>query len=175
MRAAKRAAASKPGSARSEASSGELARDLAALMLYVFKTSGTEYYSLVGELDLTITQIKTLHRLEMGEHDLSVKELSEGLGLSLPATSRNVEGLLQRGLLERFEDEHDRRVRRIRITELGREVAQRLDRARLAGLERFAESLGTSERRRLRAALAPVLRREELHACRPPSGPGSVA
>ena len=43
---------------------------------------------------------------------VSVKELAEELGLSLPGASRAVDALLQRGLVERREDEHDRRMKR---------------------------------------------------------------
>jgi DNA-binding MarR family transcriptional regulator len=174
VRAAKLARASKPGAAAAD-SSAELARDLAAVVIHVFRDSGDDYYSLVAELDLTITHIRTLHLLGAREGELSVKELSELLRLSLPATSRNVEGLLRRGFVERREDEHDRRVRRVRVTELGREVAMRLDRTRTARMERFAASLSATERRRLRAALAPIMRRAELDAVRPTNGRGPAA
>lgn len=175
-RAARLARASKPGAKAADSSSAELARDLAALVIHVFKTSGEDYFSLVAELDLTITQIRTLHLLGGREGELSVKELSELLALSLPATSRNVEGLLQRGFVERREDEHDRRVRRVRVTQLGREVSMRLDRTKMAGIESFAASLSATQRRRLRAALAPIMRRDELGSVRPTDdSPGPAA
>jgi DNA-binding MarR family transcriptional regulator len=174
-RAARLARASKPGAVAADSSPAELARDLAAVVVHVFKTSGDDYLSLLAELDLTITQIKTLRLLGSRAGELSVKELSELLGLSLPTTSRNVEGLLQRGFVERREDEHDRRVRRVRATQLGREVSVRLDRTKMASMERFAASLSASERRRLRAALAPIMRREELGAVRPADDPGPAA
>jgi DNA-binding MarR family transcriptional regulator len=174
-RAAKLARGAKPAAAAAS-SPAELARDLAAVVLYVFKSSGNDYYSLVADLDLTIAHIRTLQLLEGREGELSVKDLSELLGLSLPATSRNVEGLLQRGFVERREDEHDRRVRRVRITEFGREIAIRLDRAHMVGMERFAASLNNAERRRLRAALAPIVRRKELGGYRPTTNdPGPAA
>lgn len=141
------------------ATPAELARDLARFTQLVFRESGQDYYSLVGELELTITQIKTLHWLDCHDRELSLKELSEALGLSLPTTSRNVEALLQRGLLERREDERDRRVRLVRIAASGREISTRLEEARLAGMERVAASLSELERRRLRTALAPLVAR----------------
>lgn len=174
VRAAKLARASKPGAAAAD-SSAELARDLAAVVIHVGRDSGDDYYSLVAELDLTIMHMRTLHVLSAREGELSVKELSELLGLSLPATSRNIDGLLQRGFVERREDEHDRRIRRVRATEFGREVAIRLERTKLARMERFAASLSATERRRLRAALAPIMRRAEFAAVRPANGPGPAA
>ena len=40
--------------------------------------------------------------------------------MSLPNASRTVDGLLQRGLVERREDEHDRRVKRVGAQREGR-------------------------------------------------------
>jgi DNA-binding MarR family transcriptional regulator len=140
-------------------SPAELAQDLLAVMTFVMRASGGEYFALVAELDMTIPHFKMLHWLDCSERELSVKELSERLGLSLPATSRNVEALLQRGYVERREDERDRRVRRLCITPLGREIVMQLDRARLSGLEQFAGSLSETERRNLHVLLAPIAAR----------------
>ena len=68
--------------------------------------------------------------------ELSVKEVSEQLGLSLPGASRAVDALLRRGYLDRREDEQDRRMKRCGITpDGGRDVLRRIDGARLVGLE----------------------------------------
>ncbi len=143
-----------------------LARDLHTVMAHIFRRSGPQYYALVEELDLSITQIKALHFLESREHDASVRELAELLGLSVPATSRTVEALLRRDYLERREDEHDRRVKRVRLSPAGRGVTAALNDARLAGLEEFAGSLSERERTRLSGALVSLLAREDIAACR---------
>jgi DNA-binding MarR family transcriptional regulator len=135
-------------------------------MTFLMKGSGQAFYALVGELDLSITQLKTLHILER-EGEVSVKELAEQLGLSLPAASRNVEGLLQRGYLERREDEHDRRMKRVRMTASGRELESRLHSERLAGLEELVATLSDRQRRHLSVAFGSLLEREDIAACRP--------
>jgi DNA-binding MarR family transcriptional regulator len=144
-----------------------LARDLLAVMLYIQKHSGHDFYVLVEELDLTLTQLKALHALDLAAEEASVKELGEALGLSLPAASRTVDGLLRRGYLERREDEHDRRVKRVRLTSAGRNAVERLNGARLAGLEKFAATLSDGERTRLAGAIRSLLARDEIRACRP--------
>jgi len=144
-----------------------LARDLLAVMLYIQRNSGHDFYVLVEELDLTLTQLKALHILDLGTDEASVKELGEALGLSLPAASRTVDGLLRRGYLERREDDHDRRIKRLSLTDEGRRAVERLNRARLAGLEGFASTLSESERSRLSGAIASLLERDEIRACRP--------
>ena len=70
-----------------------LARDLLAVMLYIQKHSGHDFYELVEELDLTLTQLKTLHVLDLVTGEASVKDVGEALGLSFPAASRTVDGL----------------------------------------------------------------------------------
>ncbi|HEX2015221.1 MAG TPA: MarR family transcriptional regulator [Solirubrobacteraceae bacterium] len=142
-------------------------------MTYIQKQSGEGFLAMVERHDLGLTQIKALLVLERRAQELSVKELAEHLGLSLAATSRTSEGLLQRGYVERREDEHDRRIKRVGLTGAGREIALALHRERLAGLEAFASSLSPRQRRRLSGALASLLEREEIAACHASSGAGA--
>ena len=142
--------------ARGTVSPQALAGQLLTLWQMVMKGSSREFVGLLEELDLSITQIKTLDAVNGCASELSVKELSEHLGMSLPSASRTVEALLQRGWLERREDEHDRRVKRIRATAEGRDVVARVNGVRLHGLEHFAESLNPERRALLSAALLAV-------------------
>jgi len=160
--------ARRPRPARS-CSPAEVARDLMTLLGFMLSRSGERFYALVDELDLSITQIKTLHLLENHSEEVSVKELAKLLGLSLPAASRTVDGLLRRGYVERREDDHDRRMKRIRMSAAGGELALELHRERLAGLEDIAATLTERERRELCDALASLIQREDIAACRPPT------
>jgi DNA-binding MarR family transcriptional regulator len=112
-------------------------------------------YAIFEQLDLSLTQVKALAALSDGE--LTVKELAERLGLSLPGASRAVEALVSRGLLHRREDPHDRRQKRLRCTDAGLDALQRLEEARLAGLAAFAATLPAAKCRRLSGALRPIL------------------
>ena len=143
-----------------------LAGDLFAVMMHLLKASSQDVFGAVGELDLSMTQVKLLHVAE-SEHDLSLKDLAQRLGLSLGAASRAVDGLHQRGLLERREDGLDRRVKRVSATAEGRAIVARLNQARRATLEQFVASMTDDERQGLADALAPIVAREEIAACRP--------
>jgi DNA-binding MarR family transcriptional regulator len=138
-----------------QVSAAELASELLDLWHFLLKGSSRRLYAVLEELDLSITQIKALHALddEAGELPCSVKELSADLGVSLPGGSRIVEGLLKRGYLERTEDEHDRRIKRVRITAKGHEAVRRIDDARIASMERFTATMTPEQRARLHAAL----------------------
>ncbi len=139
-----------------------LAEDLLELWIHLMRGSSRQMFAVVAELDLTMTQMKTLGMLDDCADEFSVKELAERLGLSLPATSRTVDGLLHRGMLAREEDSADRRVKRVRITDEGRDVLQRINVARLQGLEEFAASLSDEQSERLRAALHALPHRQSV-------------
>lgn len=113
-------------------------------------------YALIAELDLSITQMKALHVLAESSHEVSVKELSDRLGLSLAGASRTVDALLRRGWLERREDAHDRRVKRVGITREGRAIVDRIETARLVGLEQYAAALTPEQRTTLSGALSDL-------------------
>ena len=68
-----------------------------------------------------------------------MKALAESLGVSLPAMSRAVDGLFERGFVGREEDPADRRMKRVRLTDAGRTVPQALNEARLSALQELAE------------------------------------
>lgn len=134
-----------------------VAAQLLELWGRLMRHSGGGVFDLVEELDLSITQLKALNVLDRCVAELSVKELGQALGLSLPGASRTADGLLRRGLLERREDEADRRVKRVRITDAGREVVRRIETARLQGLQAWAATLPDAQRDALAGALRPIL------------------
>jgi DNA-binding MarR family transcriptional regulator len=142
--------------ATAQPSAKTVAEDLLALWHHLMRGSSHELYALLAELDLSMAHVKTLHVLADCAGELSVKEAGERLGLSLPGASRVVDGLLRRGYLTRREDEHDRRIRRVRITAEGADVVRRIDGARLTGLEAFTSSLTEEQRARLHNALSDL-------------------
>jgi DNA-binding MarR family transcriptional regulator len=145
----------------------ELAGDLYALIVFVHKNCNADLFEALGALELTLTQVKLLHHLEDQPRELTLKEAAELVHVSLPAASRMVDDLVRRGFAQRREDDEDRRMKRVCLTDGGRTVIRRLNAARLSGLEQFANTLTTPERRALGSALSKLLEREDVAACRP--------
>jgi DNA-binding MarR family transcriptional regulator len=141
-------------SANTEAPPAAVAAALLDLWRQVLSGSTRPLYALLAEADLSMTQLKLLHVLVECEREVSVKEIAEQLSMSLPNASRTVDGLLQRGLVERREDEHDRRVKRVGPTPAARDLIDRVDTARLQGLEAWAEGLSPVQRTTLLDALS---------------------
>jgi DNA-binding MarR family transcriptional regulator len=144
-----------------------LAEDLYAVVVFLHKNCNSDLFEAVGALDLTLTQIKLLHHLEDATEPLSLKRAAELVLVSLPAASRTVDDLVRRGYVERHEDAEDRRMKRVSLTDAGRWVIRKLNAARLSGLEEFTRTLTDDERGALAGALAKLLERADVAACRP--------
>ena len=143
-----------------------LADSVMAFLGFAQKSSGEDFFRMVGELELSLSQLKLLMVLSR-DGELPLKDLAEHLVLSLPAASRAVDGLHRRDMVVRREDDEDRRQKQIAITETGEAVVASLSAARLAGIETFIATLTTQEQENLARALAPIVSREEVAACIP--------
>jgi DNA-binding MarR family transcriptional regulator len=107
--------------------------------------------------------VKALVDLDSSDEDArTVTALSDELGISPASASRAADALVRKKLATRVEDPDDRRVRRLALTARGRDLADRIISARLAGLEEFIGSLTADERRKLESALDALLERPDV-------------
>lgn len=144
-------------SADTHTSPAELASEIMELMGLIMRGTTASVFGLLEQLELSMPQMKVLHMLEGCEdeaEDLSVKDLAERMGMSLPGASRIADGMLRRGYVERREDPDDRRVKRLTITETGTDALRQIEAVRLEGLEQYTTTLSPVQR----DALAGVLR-----------------
>jgi DNA-binding MarR family transcriptional regulator len=144
---------------RQATSAAELTSTLTAILSHLLTSTGRDFLQAVDELELSLTQIKSLRALIDADEPLSVKALGDELGLSLPAISRALDGLVQRDFVTRAEDPADRRSKRLALTRKGRRTHDQLYALRVAGLRQFVEDLDSHEREALAAGLAPIARR----------------
>jgi DNA-binding MarR family transcriptional regulator len=145
----------------------ETAARISALLRHLFLYDRGNLLRLIEESGLTMTQSKAL--LELGGFGEStearqVSDLAEALGVSMPSMSRAVDGLVKKRLATRIEDPNDRRVRRVAITERGKKLVDTLVVVRQAGMETFAASLTTAQRRKLDAAVDALMDRDDIAA-----------
>jgi DNA-binding MarR family transcriptional regulator len=143
-----------------EATAEALATAMLDLWRQLLVGTTRDLYRLLAEADLSMTQLKMLHILVECDVEGSVKDVAEQLSMSLPNASRTVDGLLHRGLVERREDEHDRRVKRVGPTPAARKLIDRVDTARLHGIEAWAADLSPVQRTTLLDALSILPRKE---------------
>ena len=113
------------------------------------------------DVDTVVTDLGVLMKHLLGDSDepLPLNALSETLGLSGPAISRAVDGLVQRGEVKRTEDSRDRRSKLLTLSARGRRTIDHFVAIRLAGIKRFVEELTDEERAALAVGVSPVARR----------------
>jgi DNA-binding MarR family transcriptional regulator len=146
-------------SAAEDATVDTVAADLGDLMKHLLVSSSRDFFSAVEQAGLTFTQVKCLHLLGDAEEPRPLNALSETLGLSGPAISRAVDGLVQRGEVKRTEDPRDRRSKLLTVSARGRRTLERFVAIRFAGIKRFVEGLTDEERQALSAGVGPIARR----------------
>ena len=145
-----------------------LIRDMFALASYLMRRSNVRTFNTIAERDLSFTQIKALCAMDESSTERCVKDLAESMGVSLAAMSRAIDGLYERGFVDRNEDPVDRRMKRVRLTEAGRSMTSSLAEGRLAGIQEFLASLSDQEASALARALELILDgRPEIAALRP--------
>ncbi|HEX6228790.1 MAG TPA: MarR family transcriptional regulator [Solirubrobacterales bacterium] len=145
----------------------ETAARLSALLRHLFLYDRGQMLRVIDESGLSTTQVKALLELGgLGEEPQPrrVSELAELFGVSAPSMSRAVDGLVRKRLATRVEDPADRRVRRVAIAARGKELVETLLLIRQTGMESFAASLTSAQRRKLDAAVDTLMDREDIAA-----------
>jgi DNA-binding MarR family transcriptional regulator len=94
--------------------------------------------------DLTMRQLHVLVAASQPE-GVTVHELAEALGTSAPTASGLVNRLAVKGLVTRVEDDADRRVRHVRLTEEGQETLTAMDSAYELFLAELVDLLDADE------------------------------
>jgi DNA-binding MarR family transcriptional regulator len=135
-----------------------VAQDLGVVLKEVMSATNHDFFAALDAAGLSFTQVKCLGLLNDAD-SLSVSALADELVLSLPAASRAVDGLVQRGEVTRVEDARDRRSKLVSITPRGRRSFEKLLAVRRAGVERLLGGLEASDLEGLAAGLAPILER----------------
>ena len=134
---------------------------LTALARALMGSAGASFMREIERVGISMPQAKTLYLLDE-EDGLTIKAMSDRLGLSEPAVSRGVESLVKRGLAKRTDDPLDRRCKRVSKTAKGQKVIAGLTEVRTAAFREFVETLSESERESLASGLAPLMDRAEI-------------
>jgi DNA-binding MarR family transcriptional regulator len=152
----------KPKGTASEATTAEaLTQGLTSLMRYLLVSTGRDFFAELEKVGLSLSQAKSLMLLIESEDPMSVKAISDALGLSLPGISRAIDGMVQRGEVTREEDPRDRRSKLVTVTPRGRKLWERLLAVRMAGVRRFVEELTPQEQEALAQGVGAVAGRFE--------------
>lgn len=97
-------------------------------------------------LELTLPQWRVLVVLGEADDGATVSEVAARIGVTVPATSRQLRRLERRGLVAVAPDEHDRRATRVRLTSNGWSVREAIIGHRRARIAEAAARLRPSAR-----------------------------
>jgi len=99
----------------------------------------------LGELRLGFTQLAALYVLA-DAGTMTIGDVAEAIGRSPSATSRLIDGLVKRRLVERRAEEEDRRQKTLHLTPRGHAVLRVVDRARADQFLSAVRPMPTGER-----------------------------
>lgn len=111
----------------------------------------------VAETELSHSQLQTLAVLRSSGQALPIHRLAELLGISVAAAGRGVDKLFRLGFVDRREDEHDRRIKRVSLTGAGRQLLADNLEAVNDRIRQFVARLPDALRSQLNQALGEVL------------------
>ena len=94
-----------------------------------------------ADLDLTLAQWRVLVVLGEDEDGATISQVAGRIGVTLPATSRQLRRLERRGLVDISRDERDRRATRVQLTRLGRSARDDVISFRRRRIAQIAASL----------------------------------
>ena len=103
------------------------------------------FASQLGDLRLGFTQLGALYVLADG-NTLTVGELAEAINRSPSATSRLIDGLVKRRLVERQAEEEDKRQKTLQLTPRGQAILRVVDRGRSDQFLSAVRPMPTAER-----------------------------
>lgn len=121
------------------------------------------------DLDVSFPQARTIFVLAHVAEPMPIGEVARRLGLSQAAAGRNVDQLVQLGIVERRESPEDRRVKLVGLSSRGLDLADQHLAHKRQALRTVTERLSTEECTRLSAALQPILAGDALRTSTQPS------
>lgn len=133
-----------------------------ALIATVHSECERDMFAAVRGSELTFSQLELLHYLAVAPIAPTVKHAAHVMRMRPSSVSLAVRGLVDRGLVDRVEDERDARVRRLLITPRGREAVEASSACRLDALRNYWRGLEPERRYRLGQLLEEVARDPEI-------------
>ena len=86
-----------------------------------------------------------------------IREIASGLEVSVSAASQLVERLVKKQLVTRSENEEDRRLTRVELTEVGRDAVREMRRRKSEWFDSILEAMPHTQRKALREGLESFL------------------
>ena len=140
-----------------DAARKETSQCLEDFLRRIFSLAEVEAVDVLLDLDLSLSQARTIFVLSHLGGPVPISEIARRLGLSPAAAGRNVDQLLQLGIVERQECGEDRRVKLVSLSPSGFEIADQHIEQKRKAIRAISERLPVEDCQRLTEALRPIL------------------
>lgn len=121
-----------------------LARSISQFRRGIVREFVFDILRIFGDFDFSLPHLATMLLLDE-EGELTIKQVAELMGRSVSTASRLLDHLVERGMVSRREDERDRRVKRVAITERGQALITTLEQRRADAQIHVMEYLSAEE------------------------------
>lgn len=140
-----------------------LIESIFATMQQVHRTSTTRMHSLMGQHDVSLTQVELLLTVKHRQ-PVNVKDLAAQMRLTPGAVTQLLEGLAERNYVQREVAEYDRRVTNVSLTPSGAQKLKTLWEQRKATLRQIMETLDIDELKVMLRVQEKMLKHFEKYA-----------
>lgn len=120
---------------------------------------------ILADNELTFSQARVIMALGKLPEPTPINELANRINLSVASAGRNVEQLVQTGIVDRVEDDADRRIKRVSLSAKGRDLISDLMASKRSQALAVLNQLEPDDRVRLLAAFTPVIARFGATEC----------
>jgi DNA-binding MarR family transcriptional regulator len=108
--------------------------------------------------DFTLSEMKAVAAFR-GDHDYTMGELSKNAQVTMPSMTEMIDKLEKKGMAERYRDDQDRRVVKVRLTEQGKQMRKEFMQKRLQDMK---EVFGKLSRKELEHLIASLRRARQI-------------
>jgi MarR family transcriptional regulator, organic hydroperoxide resistance regulator len=137
--------------------SAEYAEIVAEVFIETMRKSAGRLTCADSDTDITPALMECLQYVYL--HGASyIREIAGGLEISLSAASQLVERLVKKGMVTRSENEHDRRLTSVDLTEPGRDAVRQMRGRKSEWFDSIIQAMPQSQRRAFRDGLESFLK-----------------
>jgi DNA-binding MarR family transcriptional regulator len=137
--------------------SAQYAEMVAEVFMETLRKSSGRLACPEGDADLTPALMECLQYVYL-HGPAPIRQIAGGLQISLSAVSQLVDRLVRKGMVTRGENEQDRRLTSIELTEAGRESVRQMRRRKSEWFDGILEAMPHSQRRAFREGLESFLK-----------------
>jgi DNA-binding MarR family transcriptional regulator len=125
------------------------------LILHIMRNFRHSGLKMMTEVEVSYSQVLVLYALlETGKATMS--ELSSWLKISHGVATRTVDRLVEKGMVERWRDDEDRRVVFVSLSKDGRDFAEKMIGVHLEKMDKIFRSVGKEQRESFLELLSQV-------------------